>query len=135
MSASHLFAYGTLRRFQAGRAAKELLQRATLLGTARMPGRLYVVGEHYPGLVPGGEGQVTGELYQLPNDMSLTELDEYEGCSPGDAEPHEFVRTMGQATLPDGRRVDTWYYRYNLPVQDTQWIPSGDFSQSPQEKK
>ena len=135
MSASHLFVYGTLRRFLAGRAAKELLQQATLLGPAQMPGRLYLVGEHYPGLVPEGDGQVIGELYRLPEAMSLEELDEYEGCSAGDSEPHEFVRTMGEAALPGGERVQTWYYRYNLPVQDNQRIPSGDFSLSLQEKK
>lgn len=133
MSPTHLFVYGTLRRAVAGRFAQKALADAAYLGPARMPGRLYLVGDHYPGLIPGADGTVHGELYRLPNSALLTELDEYEGCSPGDAEPHEFVRASGAVTTGSGETVDAWYYRYNWPVQDEQMIRSGDFI-SEQEK-
>lgn len=134
MSLPHLFVYGTLRPAAAGRFAQQLLARASYLGTVHMSGALYIVGQHYPGFVPGPSGQVTGELYVLHDPKVLNELDEYEGCGAGDAEPHEFVRSQGKVTLSSGEQIDAWYYRYNWPVQEEQRIPSGDFLQS-QEKR
>lgn len=99
-----------------------------------MSGHLYLVGQHYPGFVPGPDGRVTGELYVLHDPKVLNELDEYEGCGSGDAHPHEFVRTQGKVTLGSGEQLDAWFYRYNWPVQEDQRISSGDFLSS-QEKR
>jgi len=130
----HLFVYGTLRPAAAGRFAQQLLARSSYLGKAYMSGSLYLVGQHYPGFVPGPEGQVTGELYVLHDPKVLIELDDYEGCGSGDPEPHEFVRMQGPARTSSGREVLAWFYRYNWPVREEQRIPSGDFFQSTQEK-
>jgi len=79
---------------------------ARFVGDATVRGTLYDLGA-YPGLLVAGEhaGLVTGEVYALDparEDATLAVLDEYEGCAPRDAPPHEYRRERVQVTLVDG---------------------------------
>lgn len=95
-----LFVYGSLKR---GHANHEQLAGAAFLGRAQTaPGyTLYRVGV-YPGLAPGGQGVVVGELYGVAPE-AFRRLDEFEGCP--------WLYERGRVQLADGR----WAHTYLIP--------------------
>ncbi len=56
----------------------------------------------------------------------LRELDIYEGCGEGFAEPTQYIRRMLPVTL-DGNTEEAWTYLYNWPVTHLPRIASGRF--------
>ena len=127
---SHLFVYGTLRRACANATAQRLAAQSRMLGSARLRGRLYDVGQ-YPALVqPAGieDAWVWGELYALEDPWhTLAWIDAYEECSAGDLPPHEYERVLTQVETGDGRLLDAWVYVYRHPVDGLRSIASGDY--------
>ena len=128
MSSRHsrprLFVYGTLRRGFENRHAHLLDRSARYLGTARVQGRLYDLGQ-YPGirLADNPDQWVTGDLFRLRNaEAILAALDEYEGS--------EFARVPAIAALPSGERVPCWVYEYKPEVAEERRIVSGVYSSS-----
>ena len=98
LCAPRLFVYGTLKTGFDNRWAKALGESATLLGPARLRGRLYRVA-HYPGLKRSARGNswVVGELFRLHNPRKLLQaLDRYEG--------ERFKRVRALADLEQGGR-------------------------------
>ncbi len=128
MTSDQLFVYGTLMRGFDHPMAQLLSRSADFIGEARCRGRLYLV-KHYPGLVLSDDPaeRVFGELYRLrqPNEL-LRELDMYEACGEGFAEPTEYIRQMLSVTLADGA-TEAWTYVYNWPVTGLTRIASGRF--------
>jgi gamma-glutamylcyclotransferase (GGCT)/AIG2-like uncharacterized protein YtfP len=126
---SCLFVYGTLRRASQHAMAKYLAARSAWLGLARMPGRLYDLGQ-YPGLLEAVDAAdwVCGDLYELADpDHTLAVLDRYEGYSPSDAHPWLFERVPATATLADGVSRPAWVYMYRQRVREEQRIHAGDY--------
>jgi gamma-glutamylcyclotransferase (GGCT)/AIG2-like uncharacterized protein YtfP len=124
-----LFVYGTLMRGFDHPMAKLLSRGADFLSPARCRGRLYLV-KHYPGLVPSDDSAdiVFGELFRLRSAAELLrELDMYEACGEGFAEPTEYVRQMLAVTSADGTVGEAWTYIYNWPVAQLPRIASGRF--------
>ena len=124
-----LFVYGTLMRGFDHPMAKLLSRSADFLGPARCRGRLYLV-RHYPGLVRSDDPAeiVFGELYRLRiHDELLRELDMYEACGEGFAQPTEYLREMLEVTRDDGSAGEAWTYVYNWPVDRLPRIASGKF--------
>ncbi|WP_088347096.1 gamma-glutamylcyclotransferase family protein [Rhodomicrobium sp. R_RK_3] len=83
----HVFVYGTLRAGEvndiSAAAVKYRMAAPTLIGTAKVMGRLYDFGA-YPGLVLDSEGvPVIGEVYEI-DDMLIAVLDQIERDYPGD---------------------------------------------------
>ncbi len=108
-----LFVYGTLRR---GASAHRLLAGARHVGPARTaPAYTLVAFDWYPGLVPGGETSVIGELYDVPP-ADLAALDAYEGAG--------FER--GPVRLDDGGEAIAWFVRPEI-ARGRPVLPSGDF--------
>ena len=129
MICDRLFVYGTLVRGFDHPMARLLSANADFLGQARCRGRLYLV-THYPGLVLSEDASdaVFGDLFRLREpDALLRELDVYEACGEGFAEPTEYVRQMIRVALEDGTASEAWTYVYNWPVTDLQRIASGRF--------
>ena len=123
-----LFVYGTLMRGFDHPMAQLLSRSADFIGEARCRGRLYLV-KHYPGLVLSDDPDevVFGELYRLRSPCELLrELDIYEACGEGFAEPTEYVRRMLPVTSDDGA-AEAWTYIYNWPVTRLPRIASGRF--------
>jgi gamma-glutamylcyclotransferase (GGCT)/AIG2-like uncharacterized protein YtfP len=120
--ARYLFVYGTLRSVFHNPYARLLAQRAVLLGTARLPGRLYRLGS-YPGMLAPHTPKdwVTGELYRLPSAFCalLWTLDQYEG--PG------FERVLTIAHRAGRPPVKTWVYLCRQRVSEAQRIVSGNY--------
>ena len=82
MSVRHVFVYGTLRQGEA-RDINRLLPAPRRLGTARVAGVLYHLGE-YPGLLlgaAGSTGSVQGEVYEISAELERL-LDEIEEVLP-----------------------------------------------------
>jgi len=128
-----LFVYGTLRSQCRNRFARLLAESATLLGPARVHGRLYRLGA-YPGLVfsEAQDEWVTGELYRLRHPSALLPiLDDYEGCGVRNTPPFPFERIAGAALQRD-QAVPCWIYVYRATagLSERQRIPSGDFFNS-----
>ena len=129
MTSDHLFVYGTLMRGFDNPMAQLLSRNADFLGPARCQGRLYQVS-FYPGLVLSEDPAeaVSGELYRLrAGEALLRELDMYEACGDGFAEPTQYVRQMLAVTSDDGAVSEAWTYLYNWPVADLPRIASGRF--------
>lgn len=116
-----LFIYGTL---MPGLRLEAEMHGARFVGAAQVPGRLVDVGR-YPGLVHG-EGQVTGEVYEV-DDAQLARLDAVEDMVPGDRAASQYWRevvTVVSGPL-QGQQVQT--YVYNRPVNDCAPITHGDY--------
>jgi gamma-glutamylcyclotransferase (GGCT)/AIG2-like uncharacterized protein YtfP len=124
-----LFVYGTLMRGFDHPMSQLLSRHADYLGPAHCRGQLYLV-KHYPGLVRSDDPAdiVFGELYRMHRpDELLGELDMYEACGEGFAEPTEYLRQMLLVTLADGTKSDAWTYIYNWPATGLPRIASGRF--------
>ena len=79
MSIRHVFVYGTLREGEA-RDINRLRPAPRRLGTARVPGMLYNLGQ-YPGLLTGDVGSVHGEVYEISAELERL-LDQIEEVWP-----------------------------------------------------
>jgi len=116
-----LFIYGTL---MPGLRLQAEMHGARLVGAAQVQGRLVDVG-CYPGLLQG-EGQVTGEVYEV-DEAHLARLDAVEGLLPGDPAASPYWREMVTVLsgLLQGQQVQT--YVYKLPAGGCVPIPHGDY--------
>lgn len=129
MTIDRLFVYGTLMRGFDHPMARLLSGHADFLGEASCRGTLVLV-KHYPGLLlsEGACDLVHGELFRLraPDEL-LRELDMYEACGEGFAEPTEYLRRTVDVTQANGTRVEAWTYVYNWPIAGLPRIVSGRF--------
>jgi gamma-glutamylcyclotransferase (GGCT)/AIG2-like uncharacterized protein YtfP len=123
-----LFVYGTLRQGAEHPMHTLLAEHASLIGKARLQGRLYAV-DGYPALVlsDSQDEQVEGELYRLHGPGILTALDDYEECSDRFTEPREYRRARIPVTLDDGYTVSAWAYLYNRSLAGLERIDCGDY--------
>lgn len=106
-----------------------LANSAELRQTGTMPGLLYKVA-NYPAAVymKNDTHSVKGEVYALKQPASIwTILDDYEECSPAFPTPHEYQRCQRLINLADGNSLLCWVYLYNRPIQDLEWIASGNY--------
>jgi gamma-glutamylcyclotransferase (GGCT)/AIG2-like uncharacterized protein YtfP len=129
----HLFVYGTLQRGFTNPFARALHDAAVCLGSAQIPGKLYLLGNRdflYPGAAhdPTADTMVQGELWQLDNPAAtLAVLDHYEGTTPEHPLPHEYQRMEISVTTATGTTI-AWCYVLNRPALETQHIRSGKFT-------
>jgi gamma-glutamylcyclotransferase (GGCT)/AIG2-like uncharacterized protein YtfP len=119
-SARFLFVYGTLQSaFTRNRFARRLKREGTLIGKAKIRGRLYAL-KRYPGLRPPQNSQdwVEGEVFRLPRPAgTLAALDAYEAA--------EYRRVLRTVTLEDSRQVRCWVYLFSKPLPRHRRVPSG----------
>ncbi len=88
------------------------------------------VVEGYPGAVATGcdEERVEGQIYELHDkELVFRELDSYEEIGNDFAEPYEYVREIVQIYAYSSESVNCWVYLYNWPVDDLQFISSGNY--------
>lgn len=116
-----LAVYGTLMQGQPGQRLAGIKDQLTYVGPCKLTGSLYDLGE-YPGLVPG-PGEVMGQIFQLQDPNTLTLLDRYEGCIPGEPSSLFVRRRIETIEYPAGY----WVYLYNGSVGSRPPIQSGDW--------
>ncbi len=123
-----LFVHGTLRRAIDSKMHRYLIRHAEFVRDATFQGKLYLI-EWYPGVVKSDDvaDRVCGEVYRLHDAEVLSRLDDYEGCGPAAAEPAEYVRRMVEVQSTDGTTMLAWIYLYNWPVENLEYVRSGDF--------
>lgn len=130
--AEYLFVVGTLRKELWSRLAPELqalMQGLRFVGTGHLAGELYDLGP-YPGAIVGADfaTNVIGEIYELSEpQVTLAQLDGYEGFVPGELEASLFARNQETITLDDGQQLVCWMYVYNDWVATGHLIPNGDY--------
>ncbi len=120
MAVAYLFVYGTLRRGSHNRFARLLHNRARFVGRARMPGRLYNLGQ-YPGATPSSEPAdwVRGELFRIKHPAKLlAALDAYEGP--------RFTRVPQRVYCSSGVTL-AWVYLYRGSPNTGARIISGEW--------
>lgn len=134
----NLFVYGTLMSFAAGSPGamqRARLQReAQLLGSAKVCGRLYDLGD-FPGLVlENGTGSIVhGELVRLDDaEAALAWLDHYEEISPGGNPSDLYRRVRTVATMAGGKLISCWVYELQDPANGLKLLPDGVWQSRPQ---
>lgn len=109
-----VFVYGTLMK---GRSASHYMQGANFLGQAELPGyAMYDLG-WYPGILPGEDSIVHGEVYLVSEEM-LKSMDHYEG--EGFLYMRKAVPVTGIEECPEAQ-----VYVYLRPVDEAQRIQNG----------
>lgn len=129
MAGTTLFVYGTLRRDSVHELHQLLARHARFLGDARVRGRLFDLGS-YPGMVlDQSSGLVAGELYEITSNWAdvIARLDEYEGCTAEDPQPHQYRRELVEVLRPGGAPVTAWAYVLSRDPGDFPVIESGDY--------
>lgn len=125
-----LFVYGSLRSGFKHPAYEYISRYFTLLGQAKVKGKLYDLGS-YPAAIPtADEGFfIIGELYQLKNEKEFNwafeQLDDYEGVHPENNEQSLYTRKV-ETVFIDTRTTTAWMYWYNAAIDDQPLIASGD---------
>jgi len=110
-----IFVYGTLRQ---GELNHRLLEGSKCLGTVKTEPRFNLIDlQHFPGLIPGGNTSVTGELFTI-DDFTLHKLDRLEG--------HPTFYRRENILLQDGREVLTYIY-HQSSERSIRKIASGDW--------
>ena len=108
-----VFVYGTLLR---GEVNHHLLSTAEYVGDHKTEPcfTLFVLGA-YPGVAPGGDTAITGEVYRVDAAV-MRQLDRLE----------DYPRLYDRRLIPSpfGR---TWIYVYRGRIRDRPVIPSGDW--------
>src|SRR3546814_9316943 len=127
MPAQLLFVYGTLRPAFGRPMALWFGTVARHKGKGSAKGALYRIAD-YPGFVPGPNGVVAGDVFELPDPTPvLAKLDIYEECSPDFPPPHEYRREMLAVDMPDGP-VQAWVYVYARPTDGQERLENGNLS-------
>lgn len=110
-----LFVYGTLMR---GEENAHLLERARFLCACSTEAGFVLVNlGSWPGMLPGGDGAVTGELHEV-SAATLAVLDAFE--------EHPSLFERGPVQLADGRRAETYFIR-EVHARGAPRIPHGDW--------
>lgn len=125
-----LFVYGTLRNDPQHAMFSVLARDAVFLGEGHVHGALYDLGS-YPGMIvnDGACGVVLGEVYAIRDSAERTweTLDEYEGCSPLNAGPHEYDRQEVSVVMADGATITAWAYVLRQLPCTAVLLPEGDY--------
>lgn len=126
----NLFVYGTLQSQFTNPLSGLLGQNARLLGRAYTTGYLYSLG-WYPGAThdPATRHRVWGEIYELHNELILTELDDYEGIRyrPDDDYARRDVPAWLADAHPETAPLRCQMYVFQQPTAGLTRIESGVF--------
>lgn len=123
-----LFVYGSLLSGFHHPAYAYISRYFTLIGPAKVKGKLFDMGE-YPAAIPvNEEAWIIGELYQLNNKdefaWAISQLDDYEGIHPEVGESPLYRREPVTVTINEKDTI-AWIYWYNREVTGRPWIASG----------
>jgi gamma-glutamylcyclotransferase (GGCT)/AIG2-like uncharacterized protein YtfP len=118
---NRLFVYGTLRSGQAPSKIAKAVGRLKPVGRGTIRARKHEF-QDYPAIkldVKNGS-RIAGEIYQVPNDATLAELDRYEEYDPAAPAKSLFIRRQARVRAENGMNLECWVYEYNrpLPVRD-----------------
>lgn len=124
-----LFVYGSLRSGFHNPAYDYISKYFTLIGEAKVKGKLYDMG-NYPAAVQVFDDHfIVGELYDLKETQdfswAIEQLDDYEGVNPEEGEKALYKRELVNVLYKE-QSVEAWIYWYAGDIEGQPIIPSGD---------
>lgn len=134
---TQLFVYGSLRSGFRNPAYQYLAKYFSLVGEAKVKGKLFDKGT-YPVAKPTSEEKfIIGELYSINNPAEfnwiIEQLDDYEGLNVESGETPLYKRDT--VTVYQNNAIsEAWIYWYNADVTGLPEINSGDVLQYLQRK-
>ena len=133
-----LFVYGSLRSGFRSTAYEYISRYFTLLGEAKVKGKLFDLGA-YPAAIPANENTfIVGELYIIKKEdefsWAIGQLDDYEGVDVEADEIPLYRRELTEVNMND-HLTNAWIYWYNGDVAGRPLIASGDVIQYMAQKK
>lgn len=133
-----LFVYGSLRSGFNHPAYAYISNHFTLVGSAKVKGKLYDLGSYPAALPTNDENYILGELYQLKEEQEFSwaigQVDDYEGVNPEPGEAALYIREMTTVYIND-TTTHAWIYWYNNDVTGKPLIASGDVLEYLQKKQ
>ena len=125
-----LFVYGSLRSGFNSPEYAYISRYFNCVGTAKVKGVLYDLGD-YPAALPAeDENYLVGEVYQIKNEQefnwAIEQVDDYEGVNAMPGEQPLYRRDACIAQLLNNEQVTCWIYWYNRDVTGKPMIGSGD---------
>lgn len=133
-----LFVYGSLRSGFKSPAYDYISRFFSIVGEAKVRGKLIDMGEYPAGIPSAEEEYIIGELYQIKEEKeyswAMGQLDDYEGVFVEEGEQQLYRRELTEA-ICNGRSSLAWIYWYNGDTSGRPVIPSGDIIQYLKEKK
>jgi len=114
--------YGLLRAGESGFAQFGLADAFSPLGSCRLKGQLYDLGD-YPGLVEG-DGVVLGELFEVLDPSVMPRVDAFEDYWPDDMDKSRYARRKVRLIEPDR---EAWVYIWLKGLENARRIQSGDW--------
>jgi gamma-glutamylcyclotransferase (GGCT)/AIG2-like uncharacterized protein YtfP len=118
--ATTLFAYGTLRPGRAPQEIAHAVDRLRRIGSGSLRGTVHELKlEEYPAAVfsSRSDSVVEGEVFEVPDESVLAELDAYEEYDPAHPKESLYIRKRKRVTmLETGKQRLCWVYEYNRPV-------------------
>jgi len=124
-----LFVYGSLRSGFHSEAYNYLTQYFTLVGPAKVKGKLYDKGDYPVALATTENKFLTGELYRLKDpaqfSWAMEQIDDYEGLHVEAGETALYHREPVAAYI-DGIEVIAWVYWYCGTTEGLKELEAGD---------
>jgi len=124
-----LFVYGSLRSGFHSEAYNYLTQYFTLVGQAKVKGKLYDNGQYPVATATTEEKFITGELYRLKNpaefSWAIEQIDDYEGLHVEAGETALYHREPVAVYIED-TEVIAWVYWYCGDVKNFTEVEEGD---------
>jgi gamma-glutamylcyclotransferase (GGCT)/AIG2-like uncharacterized protein YtfP len=133
-----LFVYGSLRSGFNHPAYAYISNHFSLVGSAKVKGKLYDLGSYPAALPTKDECYILGELYRLKEEQefswAIAQIDDYEGVNPEPGETALYIREIATVYIND-QATSAWIYWYNNDVSGKPLIASGDVLEYLQQKK
>jgi len=128
LDSDYIFVYGTLRRSVNLEKHALMSPYCHFVSTGFCRGYLYEI-DNYPGLVLDEEGMIIkGEIYQITDKSKLFNvLDEYEGCTEDDEQPHEYRRELIHIESEEGNEYACWVYIFQWDISLYPKLKVGDY--------
>lgn len=124
-----LFVYGSLRSGFRSPAYEYISRYFTLVGNARVRGKLFDLGIYPAGINTNDNTFIVGELYTIKNEnefaWAIGQLDDYEGVTVEPDEVQEYRREITEVHF-NNSITHAWIYWYNGDVSGKKLIQSGD---------
>ena len=118
--AYNLFVYGTIHPDRAPAEIAHVVRNLKLIGRGWIRAHLRHL-DKYPALkLDSSFGSlVEGQIFRVPDQGILSELDKYEEFDPKNAEASLFRRKPVRVRLENGRTMSAWVYEYNRDLPES----------------
>ena len=134
----NIFVYGSLRSGFQSPAYEYISRFFTLVGNAKVKGKLVDMGAYPAGVPTDEERYIVGELYQIKHrhefSWAMGQLDDYEGVNAEEEQERLYGREVTDVIAGD-MTLQAWIYWYLGDTTGRPVIECGDMLQYVHEKQ